>query len=171
MFQKYIKILVIVLLVSCKSEVFNFPDTPVLSIEKPAEQYKLNGKDSLVRLIIKYTDGDGNIGLDLSDTFPPFNYPNKFFYNLYINVYSVEDGIGKPIIIPLTTDTLNYNDRITNITPTGKNKSIYGELTINLKAEPYPGVQPDSMYYTVQIADRSLNLSNIVQTRTMSFVY
>lgn len=156
---------------ACKGEVFNFSNTPTLSIEKNPEQYKLNGKDSLVRLIIKYTDGDGDIGLEPEDTSAPFNYTSPFFNNLFVKVYYVENGISKPVLIPSTTDTINYNTRITNLTPTGKNKSIYGEIVINLRAEPYPGLQPDSMYYTIQIADRSLNLSNIVQTGVMKFEF
>lgn len=150
---------------------FNFPDTPVISLEKAPEQYKLNGKDSLVRLIIKYTDGDGDIGLEPEDTAAPFNYTSRFFNNLFIKVYFMENGISKPVLIPVVNDTVNYDTRITNLTPSGKNKAIYGEITINLKAEPYPGIQPDSMYYTVQIADRKLHLSNIVQTPVMRFEF
>ena len=169
MLQKYIKISVFVLLSACKSEVFNFPNEPLLSIEKPAEQIKLNGKDSILKITVHYTDGDGDIGLEPSDTLAPFNYGGKFFYNLLIKVYAVENGVGKRIPIPLSTDTVNFNDRIANITPTGKNKAIYGDLTFTLRSTPYPGIKPDSMYYTVQIADRSLNFSNIVKTPTMRF--
>lgn len=143
----------------------------MLSIERQPEQYKLNGKDSLLRLFIKYTDGDGDIGLEPDDTAAPFNYGSPFFYNLFIKVYAVENGVGSRIPIPLSTDTVNFNDRITNLTPTGKNKAIFGEFTINLKAEPYPGIRPDSMYYTIQIADRKLHLSNVLQTPVMRFEF
>jgi hypothetical protein len=171
MFQKYIKISVFVLLSACKSEDFNFPNQPVLSIDKPVEQIKLNGKDSILKITVHYTDGDGDLGLNTSDTLAPFNYGGKFFYNLFIKVYAVNDGIGNRIPIPLSTDTVNFNDRIQNVTPSGKNKSIFGDLVITLRSIPYPGIKPDSMYYTIQLADRSLNLSNTVKTPTMRFEF
>jgi hypothetical protein len=171
MLQKYIKILVIGLFASCKSDGLNFPDTPVLTLEKTPTQYQLNGKDSAIDIEINYTDGDGDIGLETTDTLPPFDFSSKFFYNLFIDVYKVEDGKASPIIIPATTDTLRFNDRITNLTPTGKNKSIYGKINIKLNAVPYPGVFPDSMFYRIQVADRSLHLSNIIQTPVMKFQF
>lgn len=159
------------LLYSCRSEELKFSEIPALKLEMNPEQYKLNGKDSLVRITLNYTDGDGDIGLNFSDTFPPFNFGGPFFYNLFVYVYSVENGIEKPILIPLSTDSVHYNDRIANLTPSGKNKAITGKLTINLKAEPYPGIQPDSMFYSIQIADRKLHLSNKVYTPVMEFKY
>lgn len=171
MLQKYIKISVFVLLSACKSEDFNFPAEPVLSIKTPAEQIKLKGKDSILRISVHYTDGDGDIGLEASDTLAPFNYGGPYFYNLLVKVYAVENGVGKRIPIPVSTDTVNFNDRIKNITPSGKNKSIYGDLTLTLRSIPYPGIKPDSMYYTIQILDRSLHYSNVVQTPTMRFEF
>jgi hypothetical protein len=173
MVQKYIKILVIVLLASCKQEGLKFSNVPALTLEKAPVQYQRNGKDSSVVLEVNYTDGDGDIGLEPADTVAPFNYGSKFFYNLYINVYQVNDGKASLIPIPASNppDSVRFNDRITNLTPTGKNKSIYGVIRINLNATPYPGIQPDSMFYTVQIADRSLNRSNIVKTPVMKFQF
>jgi hypothetical protein len=171
MVQKYIKIFVIVLLASCRPEGLQFSEIPTLKLEKQPQQLQLNGIDSIVLIELDYTDGDGDIGLEPADTLAPFNYGSKFFYNLFINVYKVEDGKSMPIIIPLTTDTVKYNDRILNLTPTGKNKSIFGKINLNINALPYPGIFPDSMYYTIQIADRNLHLSNIVQTPIMRFQF
>lgn len=132
---------------------------------------KFKGKDSFVNIVMTYTDGDGDIGLNVEDTFPPYQYGTKYFYNLFIDVYAVENGKAAKIPIPLSTDTINFNDRIANLTPTGKSKSISGELRITLLAKPYPGVLPDSMFYTFRIADRSLNESNTLTTPVMKFVF
>ncbi len=140
-------------------------------MEKPPLQVMRDGKDSSVIIELEYTDGDGDIGLEPADTLAPFNWGSKYFYNLYVNVYKVENGISSPILIPASTDTVQYNDRILNLTPTGKHKSIYGTIKLNIKALPYPGITPDSMYYTIQIADRSLHLSNVIQTQVMRFQF
>jgi len=157
--------------VSCKPDSLQFTDTPTLKLTTPPIQFQRNGKDSSVIIELDYTDGDGDIGLEPSDTFAPFNFGSKFFYNLYVDVYKVEDGKPIPIIIPLTTDTVRFNDRISNLTPTGKNKSIFGKITLNLNAIPYPGIFPDSMFYTIQIADRNLHLSNRITTPVMKFQF
>lgn len=171
MFQKYTKILAIILLSACRADAPQYGDVPFLELKKAPEQFKLNGRDSMVKITLSYTDGDGDIGLEPSDTFPPFQFGGPYFYNLFIGVIQIENGMEKPILIPLTTDTLHYNDRIGNLTPTGKNKSISGELQIMLKAEPYPGIQPDSMYYTIQLADRKLHKSNLIKTPVLRFEF
>lgn len=158
------------LLQNCSTENSPYSKIPAITLNK-VEQLKLANKDSVIDIIIGYTDGDGNIGLDLDDTTAPYNYGSKYFYNLYVNVYRVDNGIATKIPIPLTTDTVNFNDRITNITPTGKSKSISGEIRFSLNAKPYPGIFPDSMFYTFQIIDRALNESNIVKTNVMKFVF
>lgn len=169
--QKYVKILVIALLASCTPEGLKFSDTPSLSLNQPPVQFQRNGVDSSVVIELDYTDGDGDIGLGATDTFAPYNFGGPFFYNLFINVYEVENGQAKPILIPLSTDSVQFNDRITNLTPTGKNKSIFGKIKLNINAVPYPGIKPDSMFYTIQIADRSLHLSNKITTPVLKFTF
>lgn len=159
------------LLIACRKDGFDASVVPEIRLNSAPEQFKLNGRDSLVRISLHYTDGDGDIGLEPADTAAPFNYGGKFFYNLFINVYAVENGSGKKIPIPFSSDTVHFNDRIRNLTPTGKNKAIFGDINISLKAEPYPGIKPDSMYYTIQLADRNLHLSNTIQTGVMAFSY
>jgi len=171
MLQKYIIILFfLLLLVACKPESSQFSDVPALKLNN-VEQISLNGKDSIVNIYINYTDGDGDIGLNTEDTLSPYNFGGKFFHNLFIEVYKIENGVASKIVIPLTIDTINFNDRITNLTPTGKSKSISGDILIPIKSLPYPGITPDSMYYTIQIADRKLHLSNKVSTNVMRFVF
>lgn len=157
-------------LFSCRTDAPVFSDIPNLTLDK-VEQFKLDGKDSSVVILLNYTDGDGDIGLEETDTFPPFNFGSPNFYNLKINVYRIDNGIKYPIIIPSTTDTLNFNDRIKNLTPTGKSKTISGSISINLNAIPYPGILPDSMSYSIQIIDRKLNKSNTIETNPLKFIF
>ncbi len=171
MAQKYsLFIIILVLIAGCKSEATQISKVPVISISS-VEQLKLNGRDSVVNITLAYEDGDGDIGLNTQDTLVPYNYGSKYFYNLLVNLYRVKNGKAAKIPIPLSSDTINFNDRITNLTPTGKSKSISGEIRLFIKAIPYPGVLPDSMYYTFQLIDRKLNESNIVQTKVLRFVF
>lgn len=148
----------------------NFSVIPTLTFQK-IEKLQNNGKDSIVFIYVDYTDGDGDIGLEDSDTLPPFQFPSKYSKNLFISVFKVENGQSLPILIPLTTDTINFNDRMKTLTPTGKNKSISGTIKLNINPVPFLGVFPDSMFYTIQIVDRKLNLSNVVRTPTLEFKF
>lgn len=170
MLQKYIFLLVIVWLSGCKTEDFGFPDEPVITF-KSMEQYKLNGRDSAVVIEIDYTDGDGDIGLEPSDSLAPFQFGGPYFYNLQITVWEVDNGISKPLLIPSSTDTINFNDRIKTLTPSGKNKAIYGTIKLNLNAKPYFSLSPDSMFYKIRITDRKLHRSNEISTPVKPFVF
>lgn len=175
MAQKYSLFgIILALLVSCKQESANFSDIPQIALTE-VQQQKLNGKDSIVNITLHYQDGDGDIGLNTNDTLAPYNYTSKYFYNLIVSVYRIDNGIISKVITPpqppYPPDTIHYNDRITNLTPTGKSKSISGEIRMFIKSLPYPGVTPDSMFYTFQLIDRALNESNIVRTNTMLFEF
>jgi len=172
MAQKYsIFIILFIFIASCKQESSNESIIPSISIKK-VEQLKLNGKDSAVNFVITYADGNGDIGLNTDDTMAPFNENSPFYNNLIIELYQVVNGKASRIPKPgFPGDSLNYNERIVNLTPTGKSKAISGEIRMLLKASPYLGIFPDSMFYTFQLYDRALNKSNKVQTQVLRFEF
>ena len=144
---------------------------PAISIQK-VEQLKLNGKDSAINFVVAYADGDGDIGLNTDDTLPPYNEASPYYNNLIIELFQIVDGKATKIAKPgFPGDSLNYNERIINLTPTGKSQSISGEIRLLLKASPYLGIFPDSMYYTFQLYDRALHKSNKVQTPILRFEF
>ena len=100
-------------------------------------------------LTFSFTDGDGDIGLSESDTTAPFDY------NLYVNRIGILGGDE------LAPEELKF--RIPDITPTGQNKTLMGEVDVDLDVFsillPY-----DTMYYEVNIKDRSLHISNTITT-------
>jgi hypothetical protein len=75
----------------------------------------------------------------------------------------VRNGNLLPVYFPGTTDTNDFNQRIPNLTPTGRNKRISGTLDIRLQANKNY-LYPDTIICEVQIADRALHLSNAVST-------
>lgn len=169
MVQKYVFFAIVLILAACLGEDFNFPETPAITL-KSFEQLKLDGKDSAVILRIEYTDGDGDIGLEPGDTLAPFEFGGPYFYNLHVYPYEVVDGVKKPIMVS-ATDSIDFNDRIATLTPTGKNKAIFGEIRIALRAQPSFGITPDSMCYKIFIYDRKLHKSNVIETPVGRFIF
>jgi hypothetical protein len=124
------------------------------------------GNDS-ADFYISFTDGDGDIGLDKGDTFPPYNRGSIYYYNIYLR-YQYKDSAGNykdyalPLIPPDTVpDTLEWKYRIPVVTPFGQDKSLNGEIHVRLYG-PYQ-VHP-TYRYRCYIYDRALNKSNVADS-------
>ena len=165
-------ILLIFLFSSCvkKDEYSNIPN---ISFNK-IEQYKdVNGDDSLLRVFIDYSDGDGDIGLDSSNTESIFGIKSPYYYNLLVDFYDVVGGVESKRTFnnPADTfsyykDTVHFHQRIKNITPAGKNKSISGTITMDILYLPLAFLTPaiEKSKFTFQLVDRKINKSNIIST-------
>jgi len=142
-----------------------FPIEPQIEFERVEQQ------DSLALFVITFTDGDGNIGMTDEDTLnPPFNTSDKFHNNLFLEYLeedingdwvSVQSPMGEPIA---------YQFRIPIITPDGKNKGLKGEIEVKLDAPYYNISSHDTVKfkYAIQLFDRDLNASNIVETTVLT---
>ena len=108
-----------------------------------------------------YVDEDGDIGLETWDTLPPFNKGSDFQYNLFIDIFELNNGQKIPVKQPGTTEPEIFDQRVPNLTPTGRNRSINGNISIRLDATRNY-LYPDSVECTIQLADRALNTSNIL---------
>lgn len=125
-----------------------FPPEPAIAF-KSFEQFG----DS-ASLTISFTDGDGDVGLDASDTQPPFDTASEFYYNLFVDMDRLVNGTWTPV--DLLVD-LQY--RIPRITPTGQNKALEGEIAVALTGWPYV---EDTVRFQVRMYDRALHESNSV---------
>jgi hypothetical protein len=135
----------------------SYPVEPVIKYGSFGVLRDVNDYDSLGRLTVSYTDGDGDIGLYDSDTVEPYKYNFflKFFYMK--NNQLVE-------LIPIDT-ALGFNARIPILTPAGRNKNIKGDISIDIDlyyARPVLG--SDTIAFEVFIKDRALHSSNVVQS-------
>jgi hypothetical protein len=128
-----------------------------------------------IAIFITYKDGDGDLGLDDQDINPPFNItnpdgtPNRFYYNYLINVFKKERGRFVPIVFSDPSVTLNGRfPRLNNLsTRTAIEGSLrYGFNFFYVFPDAYrPRItRGDTVRFEIQLADRQLNLSNIVQT-------
>ena len=155
----------------------NYPDTPAIGFESIRNVPISNGNDS-VYITISYQDGNGDIGLDAraaSDTMPPYQrslangQPNLFFNNYFLNLYKKVNG--RFVKVTFNAGEFSLNARIPPLNPS-RNSAIEGTLTYGLQffyifAEAYtPRIsRNDTVKFDVQIADRALNRSNIIETQ------
>lgn len=165
----FISLVAAVAMISCK-RIDEYPPEPTirfLEFEK-----LLNPIDSVYdRGILKfeYTDGDGNIGLAKSDTFPPFHPGSPYYYNLHIDYYEVRKGVET--LVPLTFynavtqqfDTVYLSARIPVLVPKGIERSISGDIYDTLFIYNYNS-DYDTLFLKFYIIDRALNKSNEERT-------
>lgn len=96
-------------------------------------------------ITFSFTDGDGDIGVPDGDT----------TINMFVSQIGIKNGEWQ------TPEDLDYT--IPYITPDGQNKSLKGEIDIDIMIIsaffPY-----DSIIYEIYIEDRNENTSNIITT-------
>ncbi|MES2836294.1 MAG: hypothetical protein V4667_02130 [Bacteroidota bacterium] len=116
-------------------------------------------KDFLVlgdsaKLIIKFTDGDGDLGLSDSDTEPPYDF------NTFITYYEKQNGTFVARDLPFP-----FNYRIPVLNNSGRKKELNGELQITIAPTYYdPFSSYDTIKYSIYIQDKALNKSNVIET-------
>lgn len=111
-------------------------------------------------LVVGFTDGDGDIGLDPSDDRPPFDTGSTYFHNLFIEYEELRGGewVKPQLLLP-------FHYRVPRITPAGQNKTLEGEIAVALKPWPViPGNPFDTVRFSAQLVDRSLHTSNVERT-------
>ncbi len=136
----------------------DFPDEPQIEYLDFVKYQNTQGKDSIGVLKFKFTDGDGDIGLDQQDTFPPFDISSQYYYNFYVKYFEKQNGNIVEVILPLPN-----NSRIPNITPVGQNKTLEGEIEVALYINN-PTSSFDTIKFEAYIFDRALHQSNTIVT-------
>jgi len=173
--KPWIKILVFliflstVITISC-TRIDEYPPEPVIKFYQFEKMY--NATDSIYDrgvLMFEYTDGDGDLGLEDNDTFPPFNPESKYYYNLIIDYYELQNGVETkvPLIFfnPGTQefDTISLSARIPLLVPKGVKRSISGDIFDTLFMYNYNS-NFDTLFFSFYIVDRALNESNVEKT-------
>ena len=121
--------------------------------------------DSLIEINIGYTDINGDIGLSDIDTFGDFAFGRQAFYNLFVDYFVKESGNWiKPVSPFDPLDTMNFNERLPNLTPTGNNKYLSGSMRLFIPVAPL-GLTPDLVKFRITMWDRELNASNSIETK------
>lgn len=151
-------VLLMVILSSCfKSQ--DFPIEPIIS-----EPTFLIMGDSAV-LSFKFTDGDGDIGLDDNEKNPPYDTGSYYYYNLYLDYYEKDDVNGWQRGIDLAGDSISFSYRLEPIIVKGKSRGIKGSMDVSINAFQNPfSSQSDTIKFTVKLIDKALHESNVIET-------
>jgi len=127
----------------------DFSDIPFLRFESHEQQTQTVGGVTLDNLLVRiyFTDGNGDIGLEQSDTVPPYDV------TLLVRTFQAD---GDTVVEVFDYD---FNTRIPNLTPEGQNKALEGviefDMDISLRGS-------DSLQFSFVLLDRALNRSNEV---------
>lgn len=163
--QKTIFLLLILMcIVSCVKQK-DFPVEPVIMFDQFVNYTGRNGTIDSADCTIKFTDGDGDVGIMKGDLISQDNLKMKYLYKNPI------DGHFYPIdAIDSTTvmDTLFFSYRIPNLTPNGQYKALDGSIKVKLRTSPvfYPGHHV--VKFEITLCDRAGHLSNRITTNEIT---
>ena len=108
-------------------------------------------------LSFDFQDGNGDIGLNPGDTFPPFNRDGDYYYNLVIRYFEKQDSVYVEVVLDPP-----FSARIPALNPDYPGKAIKGIISDTLVMDPAPAF--DTVRFEFFIYDRVLNKSNVLTT-------
>jgi hypothetical protein len=143
-----------VLFAGCKKS-DQYPIEPAITFKSLTTVKDAQGYDAEGILQISFTDGDGDIGLEASDTFPP--YVGEYSDNVHALFYQKVNGVWTPLT--------QYDDKgkVPVITPEGNHKAIRGDIRKDHVGFPFH-VTNMHIRFDVYIYDRALHKSNVITT-------
>jgi len=154
--------LLIVVMSSCfKKE--TFPTKPIISYDS----FSISGEKA--NLAFNFTDGNGDIGLSDSDTLSPYDVNSEFHYNLLISYFEKDNVLGWIEGKNLDGTPTVFKYRIKPIITIGKTKGIKGKIDVDMGTVFYNplSTQNDTIKYEIQLIDKALNKSNIVESEVI----
>ena len=116
-----------------------------------------------------YTDGDGDLGLDESDTLPPFGLHDAHYYNMVVDYLKCVNGefVKMPLLSwnvqTQSYDTISFNARFKRLRDSEEPKAISGKMDYTLIVQN-PLSPNDTVKFEIHILDRALRESNVIQT-------
>lgn len=123
-------------------------------------------------LAFSYTDGDGDLGLNETDTMPPFGPGDAHYYNMVVDYLKCINGefVKTPLLSwnqqTQSYDTVSFNARFHRLRDNDDPKAISGtmeyKLTVQNPFSPY-----DTIKFEIHILDRALHESNTIQTEAI----
>ena len=159
LFKEYTLLLIVFLLlgttISCTKHE-EYPIEPVIEFLSLDKIYNSGTADDKAFIVINFTDGDGDIGLELNDTLPPFEPNGEYYYNYYITYYEKLNDTFQLVDLPFT-----FNTRIPFVEESLAERGIKGEIKVEVYINNVNS-DADSIRFDLQIVDRALHKSNIV---------
>jgi hypothetical protein len=138
--------------ISACNKLETYDELPIIIESSYELQKNFAGLDTGLVLKFTYTDGDGNVGLSTRDTMPPYDK------NVMVDYFEKQGNDFVKILIPGTTDTLNFNSRIKEF---GVGNPTKAEVSVKIDIGV---VIADTVRFDYYILDKDLNKSNVVST-------
>lgn len=139
----------------------NEPEIEFEQVELKDSVDLLGNTNKIYKLKFGITDGDGNIGLEESDTTGIYAPDSLYSNNLFTTLYEVINGDTIKV-----DSSKQRNFRVPYVQPQGQNKTLIADIFININFS-YNGdgnLPYDSILFDFYIVDRDLNKSNIQKT-------
>ena len=139
--------------------------------------YLMNADSTLtgeVILSIGYTDGDGDLGLDDSDSIYPFGNHDPHYYNLLVDYlrWDGEQFVETPLLSwnqqTQAYDTISFNARFKRLVFYDEIKAISGTIEYQMMLLN-PLSPTDTVKLRVHVIDRTLHESNTIETEAIWF--
>jgi hypothetical protein len=134
----------------------NYPDVPQIEYQDFVYVFNSGQYADSGFLKISFTDGNGDIGLNRNDTFPPFNKSGSYYYNYIINYFEKQQGVFVDKNTP-------FRFRIPVLNSEFPGKPIKGVISVKLDFTLNPHLF-DTIKFEAFIYDRALNKSNVIST-------
>jgi hypothetical protein len=165
-------LLVALAAVSCQKPV-EYPIEPKIAYE--GFTYLMNPDSTFSGegiISFSYTDGDGDLGLDDTDTLSPFGYNDAHYYNMLVDYLKCVNGVF--VKTPLLSwnaqtqsyDTVSFNARFKRLRDSENPKAISGTMEYKLTVQN-PFSPNDTVKFEIRVLDRALHESNVIQTEAI----
>ena len=177
-----------------KTPFIEFPEISNKHYIDPTKCNNLSGECDTILITIYFKDGDGDIGLTTDDNLPPYHAHdiinndtlvvcNFYHHNYHINMYSkctpqdtfelYDFGPDTCLVSTPGCDPCDgLNGRIGPLYPEGYSGPLEGTIEFKVSPVLYMSLCPDSMTFKfeIQLVDRALNKSNIVETSPITIL-
>lgn len=143
----------------------DLPEEPRISWKEwELEQDSIDGQlRQFIYVTFEYEDGNGDVGVrnfeENTDSIP----------DLYVDYFELREGKFTKIPACIGCDTLAYTYFMPNLTPTGNNKAIRGEMRIKINARDVPRDTLKTVQYKIYLFDRARNRSNIITSPEIEY--
>lgn len=135
-----------------------FPIEPRLEyIGTVLNQNMVSQADSIGFVRFRFTDGDGDLGLNTNDTAGSFAPGQLYYHNLFVRYFEKQNGAYVEFV-----PVFPFHSRFKSLTPAGGDKSLQGIMDVGVFARP--GSPWDTVRYEIFIVDRALNHSDTIVT-------
>jgi hypothetical protein len=151
--------LALIVMVSACMQLDEYPNEPKITLES------FTTADSGATLILNFTDGDGNFGLEQTDTSGVFaNCRNR--YNIFCEYYEKQNNVWQHVELDpcLDPDIIPFYYRAPFTSPLGQYKAQKGSIELFINPLYYLPSGFDTCKFQITVMDRDLNLSNTVWT-------